>query len=691
MASSNNNIQLTELDFSNIKNNFIAYLQSQDAFKDYNFQGSAMSVLLDILAYNTQYNAYYLNMVANEMFLDSALQRSSVVSHAKLLNYTPKSSIAPTAYINVAFTGVTSSSFTLPRYSNFISESVQGVNYNFVSTDATTVATSGGIANFTNLQIKQGIPAAYTYTVDSTINPKYVFEIPDSKIDTTSIQVTVQENSSNNSYTTYQPAGSFLTLTPTDQVYFLQESLNGNYQISFGDGVLGYELQDGNIVVVSYISTDGTLATGANSFVLMDNIGGFTSSSVTGVIPASQGGDKESIDSIKFQAPKAYAAQNRAVTKEDYITAIQQNNLGFAFDSVSVWGGQENESPVFGQVFISMKPEGSFLLNDAQKQSIITNIIDPISVLTVTPTIVDPDFTFINVSVNVVYNPNKTTKTALQIENGVKAAIVAFANTSLNTFNSTFNGYDLLNAVQSYDPSIVNSEYSLKLQKRVLPSLTDSSTYNLYYNTPLQKGVLLSGVSSSPALQFTNPANTESIIDGVFYEEVPATTYGVDTISVLNPGYGYQSAPIITILGDGQGATAHAEIAGGTIQKIVVDTSGNNYTTAIATITPVNGDTTGQLGAAVVNLQGRFGTLRTYYNNATNVKTVLNNNAGTIDYSKGIISLVSLAPINVDNDLGQLSVDATPVSSLISSSYNTILTLDSSNPTAITVNVIAQS
>ena len=691
MASSNNNIQLTELDFSNIKNNFIAYLQSQDAFKDYNFQGSAMSVLLDILAYNTQYNAYYLNMVANEMFLDSALQRSSVVSHAKLLNYTPKSSIAPTAYINVAFTGVTSSSFTLPRYSNFISESVQGVNYNFVSTDATTVATSGGTANFTNLQIKQGIPAAYTYTVDSTINPKYVFEIPDSKIDTTSIQVTVQENSSNNSYTTYQPAGSFLTLTPTDQVYFLQESLNGNYQISFGDGVLGYELQDGNIVVVTYISTDGTLATGANSFVLMDNIGGFTSSSVTGVIPASQGGDKESIDSIKFQAPKAYAAQNRAVTKEDYITAIQQNNLGFAFDSVSVWGGQENESPVFGQVFISMKPEGSFLLNDAQKQSIITNIIDPISVLTVTPTIVDPDFTFINVSVNVIYNPNKTTKTALQIENGVKAAIVAFANTSLNTFNSTFNGYDLLNAVQSYDPSIVNSEYSLKLQKRILPSLTDSSTYNLYYNTPLQKGVLLSGVSSSPGLQFVNPANTENIIDGVFYEEVPATTYGVDTISVLNPGYGYQSAPIITILGDGQGATAHAEIAGGTIQKIVVDTSGNNYTTAIATITPVNGDTTGQLGAVVVNLQGRFGTLRTYYNNVTNVKTVLNNNAGTIDYSKGIISLVSLAPVDVNNDLGELSVDATPVSSLISSSYNTILTLDSSSPTAITVNVIAQN
>ena len=207
----------------------------------------------------------------------------------------------------------------------------------------------------------------------------------------------------------------------------------------------------------------------------------------------------------------------------------------------------------------------------------------------------------------------------------------------------------------------------------------------------MEKGVLLSGVSSSPALQFTNPSNTASIIDGVFFEEVPSITYGVDTISVLNPGFGYQSPPTVTILGDGSGATAHAEIAGGTIQNIVVDTAGNNYTTAVATITPVPGDTTGQLGAAVVNLQGRYGTLRTYYNSSTNIKTILNSNAGTIDYEKGVISLVSLAPVNVDNDLGQLSVMTTPVSSLISSSFNTILTLDTSDTQAITVNVIAQS
>ena len=691
MASSNTNIQLTDLDFSNIKNNFIAYLQSQEAFQDYNFQGSAMSVLLDILAYNTQYNAYYLNMVSNEMFLDSALQRGSVVSHAKLLNYTPKSAIAPTAFINVAFNGVTSQSFTVPRYTNFLSQSVNGVNYNFVSTNATTVATVNNVATFTNLELKQGVPAVHTYTMSSVTNPSATFEIPDPNVDTTTLQVVVQQNSSNTNYITYQPATQLLSLTSTDQVYFLQEALDGNYQISFGDGVLGAALQDGNIVIVSYISTDGTASSGANSFVLMDNLGGFSTSTVSGVVPATQGGAKESIDSIKFQAPKSFSAQSRAVTKEDYITAIQQNDLGFAFDSVSVWGGEENTNPVFGQVFISMKPSGSYVLNDAQKQSIINNIISPISMLTVTPTIVDPDYTYVTVTLNVVYNPNKTTQTASQIQAGITAAIQSFANTSLNTFNSSFNGYDLLNAAQSYDSSIVNSEFDLRLQKKVFPSLTTSSTYKLYYNTQLEKGVLLSGVSSSPALQFTDPSNTASVIDGVFFEEVPSITYGVDTISVLNPGFGYQSPPIVTILGDGSGATAHAEIAGGTIQDIIVDTAGNNYTTAVATITPVAGDTTGQLGAAVVNLQGRYGTLRTYYNSSTNIKTILNNNAGTIDYQSGIITLTSLAPVDVDNDLGQLSVSATPVSSLVSSSFNTILTLDTSDPTAITVNVIAQS
>jgi hypothetical protein len=691
MAGANSNIQMTDLDFNNIKTNLRTYLQSQDTLKDYNYEGSALSSLLDILAYNTQYNAFYLNQVANEMFLDSAIQRGSVVSQAKILNYVPKSAIAPTATINLSVTGVTDPSLTLPKFTTFMSESIDGINYNFVSADTYTVNTSGGSANFENITIKQGIPASVSYTVDSVANPSYTFNIPDVNVDTTTITVVIQESSSNSSSNIYNLATNFLTLTNTDKVYFLQQSINNNYQIYFGDGVLGKKLSDGNIVRISYIVTEGTAAAGANNFVLMNSISGYSTYNLTPITAATQGGGVESINSIKFQAPKSYSAQNRAVTKEDYITAIQQNNLGISFDAVNVWGGEENSTPVYGQVFVSLKPKGAYNLTTTQKQRLIEEIIKPISVLTVTPTIVDPDYTYLKLTVDIVYNPNKTTQTSAQIEAGIKTAIQNFATNTLNTFNSTFNSYDLLTAIQNYSSSIVSSNYKVQLQKKFFPNLNNSTTYNLYYNTSLEQGVLLSGVSSSPALQFSNPSNLALTIDGIYLEEVPSNTHGIDTISILNPGFGYKATPIITILGDGTGATAHAVIVNERISKIVVDSAGTGYTSAIVIITNDPSDTQGTLGAATVNLQGRFGTLRSYYNNTSSVKTIFNSNVGTIDYLNGIISLTNFNPINVDNDLGQLTITTNPTTSIISSTYNRIITVDPYDSNAIVVNVTAKT
>jgi hypothetical protein len=207
----------------------------------------------------------------------------------------------------------------------------------------------------------------------------------------------------------------------------------------------------------------------------------------------------------------------------------------------------------------------------------------------------------------------------------------------------------------------------------------------------LQAGRFLSGTSSSPALQFRDPTNLANIISGVYIEEVPSATNGVESLSVLNPGFGYQAPPTVTILGDGIGATATAVISGGTIQRIVVDSVGSGYTSAVATITPVDGDTTGQLGAAVVNLEGRYGTLRTYYFDNNNVKTIFNSNAGTIDYQEGVITLDSFSPIQVDNPLGQFTVTTTPTTSIVSSTYNRIITIDPFDVTAITVNVTART
>jgi hypothetical protein len=423
----------------------------------------------------------------------------------------------------------------------------------------------------------------------------------------------------------------------------------------------------------------------------MDTVSGYAPSAVESVLPASQGGDKETIESIKFQAPKTYSAQGRAVSKNDYITAIQQNNLGISFDAVNVWGGEENDPPVFGQVFISLKPAGSYNLTQTQKQRIISEVIKPISVLTVTPTITDPDYTYIKLDLNVYYDPIKTTLTSSQIQEGIKTAVYNFAETTLNTFNSTFNAYELLNTIQSFSNSIITSEYAINLQKKFFPNLSSPTTYNLYYNTPLEKGITLSGVSSSPSMQYRDPINLANIIDGVYIEELPSNTYGIDTISVINPGFGYQSTPTVTIIGDGTGATAHAVVVNGAIRNIVVDDAGVNYTTAIAVITPVAGDTTGQLGSAVVNLQGRYGTLRSYYNNTSYVKTIFSSNIGTIDYSQGLITLNAFSPIGVNNELGQLTVTAKPTTSIISSSYNRIITIDPYDPNAITVNVIAKT
>ena len=689
MSSSNTNIKVTELDFSSIKSNFITYLQSQDTFKDYNFTGSSLSVLLDVLAYNTQYNAYYLNMVANEMFLDSALQRSSVVSQAKVLDYTPKSAIAPTAFINFVASGVNTTTFTLPQFTSFQSAAVNGVNYNFVTADTTTVPVVSGIATFNNIELKQGVPSTQSFLVNSTANPTYTFDLPDPNIDTTTLRIIVQQSSSNTSYETYLPAFNYLALDGNSLVYFLQESLNGNYQVYFGDGILGKKLSDNNIVIASYISTKGTASAGANSFVLMSNLGGFSTSTVTPLLAATQGGSKESIASIKYQAPKSYAAQNRAVSKEDYISILQANQLGISFDAVNVWGGESNSTPVYGQVFIALKPTGGYTLTNTQKQRLIQDVIKPISVLTVEPTIVDPDYTYVNITTNVMYDPKKTTLTSNDISSVVKTAITNFTSKTLNTFNSTFSVSDLILAIQTSDNSIITNEVSINLQKKFYPTLQTPTTYTFYFNVPIKKGTFLSGINSLPSMQYTTAT---AVIDGVYLEEFPQATEGVDTISILNPGYGYQYAPLVTIVGDGTGATAEAVINGsGAITAINVTNSGNNYTTAYATITNNANDTQGKLGAATVQLKGRYGTLGLYYIDGTNGKVILDNNIGTVDYTNGVITLTGFNPYQVNNDLGQLTLSVTPTTTIVSSTYNRIITVDPYDSNAINITVTAKT
>lgn len=691
MAGANSNFQISELDFNNIKNNLKTYLKSQDTLKDYNYEGSALSVLLDVLAYNTQYNAYYLNMVANEMFMDSALQRSSVVSHAKLLNYTPRSATAPQSTINLTVNQVSSSTLTLPKYTQFMSEQIDGINYVFVTPEATTVSVSGGTASFTDITIKQGTPASFNYTVDSTSNPSFTFKIPDTNVDTSTLLVNVQRSSIDTSYETYTLASDVLSLNGSSKVYFLQESVDGFYEVYFGNDILGKKLVDGNIVRLSYIVTSGTSAYGANSFVLMDTVGGFSNNSVTPVTSATAGSEKETITSIKYQAPKTYSAQGRAVTKEDYITILQQNKLGLSFDSVNVWGGEVNDPPVYGQVFICAKPAGAYTLTQTQKQRLIQDTIRPISVMTVEPVLVDPDYTYLQVTAEVLYDPKRTTMTAGQLESAVKTAIQNYSTTSLNTFNSTFAATDFQSVIKNVDQSIISNDLSIKVQKKFFPLLTTSTSYKLYFGTPLKRGMFQSGITSNPSVQYRNPSNAAAIVNGIYIEEVPKSTGGVESITVTNPGYSYQFTPTVEILGDGTGATATATISPqGTVKTITVTNTGSGYTSALVRITPAVGDTTGQQADAIAVLEGRYGTLRLYYNSTLNVKTIFNDNIGTVDYQDGVVTLNSFSPLQVDNELGQLTVTANPTTTIISSTYNRIITVDPYDPNAIIVNVTAK-
>jgi hypothetical protein len=517
MAGANSNIQMVDLDFNNIKDSLKRFLQSQDTLKDYNYEGSALSTLLDVLAYNTQYNAYYLNMVANEMFLDTAIQRASVISHAKSLNYVPRSFVAPTAKINLTINNVTDSTLTLPKFTNFMSEAIDGVNYNFVNADEHTVTVVNSTATYNMLELKQGIPSNLTYQMNYATNPSATFRIPETTVDTSTITVVVQESYSNTSSQTYTLATDYLSLTDTSEVYFLQEGLDGTYEIYFGDGILGKKLVEGNIIYISYIITQGSNAADANNFVLMDSVGGFTNYTINSVQAASQGSAKETIESIKFQAPKSYAAQNRAVTKEDYMTIIKQNKSNIPVQSVSVWGGEENDPPKYGAIYAAIKPTGAYVLTDLQKKIMINDVIKPVSVMTVTPEIVDVDYVYLIVECDVLYDTKKTTFTAAQISSLVKQGIINFSEANLNTFNSTFIIGDLITYIKSLNTAIIAVDFDLFLQKRLVPKLNDASDYTISFGNPIEQALGDKQISITPS--FSQFDSGGVLIENVFFEE----------------------------------------------------------------------------------------------------------------------------------------------------------------------------
>ena len=476
----NKKINTAELDFDLIKNNLKTFLEGQTEFQDYDFEGSAMSVLLDVLAYNTHYNALYSNLAVNESFLDSASKRSSVVSRAKEIGYIPGSAACPTATVDVTVSSTTSTptTLTLPKNTPF-STTVDGVSYNFYTLEDTTAVLQAGQYVFSGLEIKEGTPLSFKYVVAE--GTKYI--IPNGDVDLSTVTVRVQDSLTSSSFQTFVRAEDIISLTAEDRIYFVKEIEGEFYELEFGNGVIGQALQNGNVVNINYFTTNKEAANGARTFSYQGGslLGGIVS--VVTTIPAQGGVDKEGIDTIRFNAPRAYSAQNRGVTVNDYKSIILARYD--EAESVNVWGGEDNIPPVYGKVFISIKPKSSETLTASQKSFVINNILKTRNVVTITPEIVDPEYIDIMVDTTVYYNPNNTANTANQIKALTVETIQQYNADYLDSYDGIFRFSQYNTLIDRTEKSIVSSITTIKLRREIEPKYNLLANYSVELVNPI--------------------------------------------------------------------------------------------------------------------------------------------------------------------------------------------------------------
>jgi len=473
MATSNKKINVTTLDFDDIKTNLKSFLSGQTEFQDYDFEGSAMSVLLDVLAYNTHYNALYNNLAINEMFLDSARKRNSVVSLSKMLGYSPRSATCSQATITLTVSAPSSGAtiLTLPAYTPF-NTTIDGKNYTFYTIGSVTVTSSTGIFVFQNLQITEGTPLTFNTTVGT--NTRFI--IPNSDIDLNTLTIRVQDSSTSSVYTTFSKSDTLVGINSTTKCYWVKEIDNALYEITFGDGNLGMQLDNGNIVHMNYFVSSLDAPNKARQF----SYGGGTlisgaQISVTTVGAAANGASSEDIDSIRFNAPRMYASQNSCVTPDDYKAIVY--SLFSDADSVTCWGGEDNNPPVYGKVYICIKPKDADKLTTTQKSGLISSILQSRNVVSVIPMIVDPEYINIAVTTTVYYNEQATSKSASEIAGIVTNTINAYNVNELDRFDGVFRFSKLSKLIDNSDPSITNNITTILLRRGVTVRYNTSAQY----------------------------------------------------------------------------------------------------------------------------------------------------------------------------------------------------------------------
>jgi hypothetical protein len=530
MAS--NKLSITDLEFDDIKSNLKTYLSAQSQFQDYDFTGSGMDVLLDVLAYNTHYMGYYANMAVNEMFIDSASLRESVVSHAKHLNVIPNSVTAAEATLSMTFTPTGSpTSLTIAKNTKFTS-SISGVSYTFATTATRSIIPINNVYSITDLKIKEGTILNKKYTVNLSDSTQR-FLIPNTKVDTSTLTIQVQNSASDTGVATWTDGNSLdvTTISSTQKVFFLQEVEGGTYEILFGDGAVGKQLADGNIIFIEYMVTGGDVANKASTFTAVGTVAGLSSSGyvLTTADAASGGSPIESVTSLKNNAPKLYQAQKRATTKEDYKSIL----LGERSDieSVTVYGGEDASPAVYGKVYIAIKPTGNTSYSAATKDAIKSSILKKTNVVTVTPELVDPIYYYLLIDTTINYDPVTLLTNEDTLKTLISSSISSYFTTDLQKFDNKFRYSKLAGIIDDTNSSIRNSKTSLKYQMQIAPTtLAVAATYTMEFNTTLTKGTLTStAFTASDGFTYT------LIDDSIGNVKLIRSTYTSGTITIDVP------------------------------------------------------------------------------------------------------------------------------------------------------------
>ena len=485
-------INAAELDFDQIKTNLVSHMKANNAtFNDYNYEGSAMNTIIDVLSYITHINSVNANFALNETFLDTAQLRQSVVSHGKLLGYTPRSTSPSIAYVDVAMvnpSNVTDGDgnylpLTMAKHTTF-STTINSVTYPMYVSDSITInPDASNDYKFSNVKINQGTIKTASYTYADNTFEQYL--IHDLYVDTNSIKVDVYESVSSSSFETYTLSTNIVNIDADTKCYFLEETREGKYEIKFGDGIIGKKPSAGNVLKIEYADVGATTVNGATLFALTGSIGGNTNVTLTLVTKASGGASAETKDSIKFNAPLGFVSQNRAVTPDDY-KAIIQNTYGNV-DTLTVWGGEDNVPPDYGKVYISIKPLSGETLTDIEKTTIINSYLKPKNVVSITPVLVDPDYTYIDLEVYFKFNPNVASVTVGGLQDSVRTTLTSYDSDTLKKFGGIFRSSNVAKLVDDTNVAILSNIMRVKFHKKFTPVIGTETRYQLDFNQELAK------------------------------------------------------------------------------------------------------------------------------------------------------------------------------------------------------------